>query len=383
MTLRAVNNGRVVTREGVIEGGSVVLEGDRIAGISPRAERSGETLDAGGRYVLPGMVDLHTDAIEKQLAPRPSVEFPEALAFLEMDRLFAASGVTTGFHGVSLMNGRSRGIERGRRLCGMVARFGGEGLVRHELHLRCELPQEEAVRAVEDVLRGGVVRIVSLMDHTPGQGQFRDLEWFRRYWSGDGADEEQIAAALAEAKEGDHGLAMDRAERVARAAKEHGAVLASHDDDSEERVETLARLGVEISEFPVNAASAHRAKELGIAVSMGAPNVVRGRSSGGNLSARGAAASGFLDALCSDYHPPSMLQAAFGLAREKLLALPDAVALVTSGPARAVGMDDRGELGEGALADLILVGERLGLPAVTHTIVGGTVVSETGTGNAR
>lgn len=380
--LRAVNNALVVTPAGVVEGGSVVLEGGRIAGISCQAERTGETLDAGGRYVLPGMVDLHSDAIEKQLAPRPSVEFPEALAFLEIDRLFAASGVTTGFHGVSLMNGRSRGIERGRRLCGMVARFGGEGLVRHELHLRCELPQEEAVRAVEEVLGNGAVRIVSLMDHTPGQGQFRDLEWFRRYWSGDGADEEQIAAALAEAEVGDHGLAMDRAERVARAAKEHGAVLASHDDDSEERVEALARLGVEVSEFPVNAASARRAQELGITVSMGAPNVVRGRSSGGNLSAREAVASGFLDALCSDYHPPSMLQAAFGLAREKLLTLPDAVALVTSGPACAVGIDDRGELREGAVADLIVVGERLGLPAVTHTMVGGTVVSETGARNA-
>lgn len=188
--LRAVNNARVVTPDGVIEGASVLLEGGHVAGILRRAERSGETVDAGGRYALPGMVDLHSDAIEKQLAPRPSVEFPEELAFLEMDRLFAASGVTTGFHGVSLMDGRSRGIERGLRMCEMIARFGSEGLARHELHLRCEVPQEESVRAVENVLGSGVARIASVMDHTPGQGQSRDLEWFRRYWRGDGADEE-------------------------------------------------------------------------------------------------------------------------------------------------------------------------------------------------
>jgi len=376
--LRAVNNARVVTPDGVIEGASVLLEGGHVAGISRRAERSGETVDAGGRYALPGMVDLHSDAIEKQLAPRPSVEFPEALAFLEMDRLFAASGVTTGFHGVSLMDGRSRGIERGLRICEMIARFGREGLACHELHLRCEVPQEESVRAVEKGLGSGVARIASVMDHTPGQGQFRDLEWFRRYWRGDGADEEQIAAAIARAEEGDYGLAIDRIERVARAARATDAVLASHDDEDPERVVALARLGVGISEFPINAASARRARELGISVSMGAPNVVRGRSSGGNLSAREAAASGLLDALCSDYHPPSMLQAAFGLARERVLPLPEAVGLVSSGPARAVGLDGRGELREGAVADLILVGERLGLPTVTHTIVGGTVVCEAG-----
>ncbi|WP_166172592.1 alpha-D-ribose 1-methylphosphonate 5-triphosphate diphosphatase [Rubrobacter tropicus] len=369
--VRAINDARVVTPDGILEGASIVLEDGRISGITARAERSGEAIDAAGRYVLPGMVDLHCDAIEKQLAPRPGVEVPEELAFMEMDRLFAGCGVTTGFHGVSIMAGRSRGVERGRRLCALVSRLAGEGLVRHELHLRCELPQEESVRAVEEVLGRGFARLVSVMDHTPGQGQFRDLEWFRRYWSGDGADEAQISAALAEAERSEYTIALDRVGRIASAAKKHGATLASHDDDTVERVEVLAGHGVDISEFPVNAASARRARELGHAVCMGAPNALRGVSSGGNLSALEAVEAGLVDALVSDYHPPSMLQAAFKLAREDVLPLPESVALVTGGPARAAGLSDRGGIARGAKADLIIVGGRAGIPTVTHTIVNG------------
>lgn len=371
--MRAINGAKVVTPDGIVEGASVVLEDGCIAGISSRAERSGEVIDAAGRYVMPGMVDLHCDAIEKQLAPRPGVEVPGELAFVEMDRLFAGCGVTTGFHGVSIMTGRSRGVERGRRLCDLVSHLAAEGLVRHELHLRCELPQEESVRAVEEILERGFARLVSVMDHTPGQGQFRDLEWFRRYWSGDGADEAQISAALAEAERSDYTIALDRVERIAGAAKKHGVTLASHDDDTVERVEILAEHGVDISEFPVNAASARRARELGHAVSMGAPNALRGVSSGGNLSALEAIEEGLVDALVSDYHPASMLQAAFKLASENILPLPKSLGLVTSGPARAAGLPDRGQITQGATADLIIVGERANIPTATHTIVSGEI----------
>jgi alpha-D-ribose 1-methylphosphonate 5-triphosphate diphosphatase len=372
--LRAINNANVLTPDGVIEGAAVVLEEGRIAGISRKPERSGERLDATGRYVLPGIVDLHCDAIEKQLAPRPGVEVPTELAFVEMDRYFALSGITTGFHGVSIMNGRSRGIERGRRLCELISRFGGEGLVSHELHLRCELPQEEAVDAVEEILETGVAKITSIMDHTPGQGQFRDLEWFRRYWKGDGADEAQISAAIAEAERSEYTLAFDRVERIAHAARTNGAILASHDDDTPERVELLAERGVGVSEFPVNFESARRARELGLAVCMGAPNALRGTSSGGNLCATEAVRAGLVDALCSDYYPPAMLQAAFKLARDGDLSLPDAIGLVTSGPARAAGMPERGRIRPGAGADLIVVGERLGLPVTMGAIIEGQAV---------
>ena len=372
--LRAINNANIVTPGRVIEDASLVLEEGRIAGISRHPERSGVTLDAAGRYVLPGIVDLHSDAIEKQLEPRPGVTIPEELAFVEMDRYFASSGITTGFHAISFMESRNRSLARGRALCDMISRFHDEGAVRHELHLRCELPEASSLDMIEELIRSRPVKIVSLMDHTPGQGQFRDLEWFRRYWRDSvGMDETRISAAIADAEEEEYSPAFDRVERIARIALEHGVTLASHDDDTVERVEALAEQGVRVSEFPVTAGAAHKARELGLTVCMGAPNVLRGTSSGGNLSAIEAIEAGLVDALCSDYYPPSMLQAAFKLARSKLLELPAAIGLISSGPSRAAGLSGRGEIRENAAADLLLMGERLGCPAVTHTLVSGRV----------
>lgn len=375
--LRAINNARVVTPDTVVESVSIVLEEGRIGGLLNRTERfGGETLDAAGGYILPGMVDLHCDAIEKQAVPRPGVEFPLELAFLEMDRYFAASGITTGFHAISFMDDRGRSMARGRALCETINRQGGEGLVRHELHLRCELPQEGSVEMVEEVMNAHPVKIVSMMDHTPGQGQFQDLEWFKRYWKEDqGVEDDRIAAAMAGVAQGGYSLNIDRMDRLAQVTKQRGVTLASHDDDTPERVELLAERGGRISEFPINIESARRARELGLSVCMGAPNVVRGRSSGGNLGASGAVKLGLVDALCSDYHPPSMLQAAFKLARERVLNLPSAVGLISSGPARAAGLLGRGSIAEGAVADLIVVGERSGIPVVTHTIVNGAVTA--------
>jgi len=294
--------------------------------------------------------------------------------FLELDRYLASSGVTTGFHAIALVEGAGRTVARAREHYRLVARRRGEGAVRHELHLRCELAQEDALAVLEGLLPDRLARMVSLMDHTPGQGQMRNLGWYEENRGGKigGLDEAPLAALLG-AKGAEGAWTLGRVRRVARAAEEHGAVLASH-DDSPGRVELLAREGVRVSEFPVNPEAARRARELDLAVCVGAPNVVRGRSSGGNLSATEAVKAGLVDALVSDYHPPSMLQAAFKLAKDGVLPLHQAVGLVSSGPARTVGFSDRGEAREGALADLLVVGERFGLPTVTHAIVGGRVV---------
>jgi alpha-D-ribose 1-methylphosphonate 5-triphosphate diphosphatase len=374
--LTSVTNAKVVTPDAVLEGASVSLAGDRIAGASRASGSRGEgTLDAAGGYLLPGMIDLHSDAIEKQHVPRARAKFSPELVFLEMDRYFAVSGVTTGFHALCFEEGMGRSVARAREHYDLVARHRREGRVRHELHLRCEVSQESAVEAVESLLRKREAMLASLMDHTPGQGQFRDLEWFRQAWREEGeGSEAQIAAALKEAATAGSEVALNHVRRVAKAAEEHGAILASHDDDSPQRVDLLALEGVRVSEFPMNVAAARRAKDLGMTVCMGAPNAVLGRSSGGNLSALEAVELGLVDALVSDYHPPSMLQAAFKLARTGLLPLPAAVGLVSNAPARAAGLADRGEIREGALADLVVVRERLGLPIVTHAVVGGRLV---------
>lgn len=371
--LHAITNARVVTPEEVIEDGTVVFEEGRISGILRRRLPAGDgVLDAEGRHLLPGLVDLHSDAIEKQISPRPGVEFPAEGALLEMDNYFLSSGITTGFHALSFMEDFARSIRRSKTLCEMVHRNRQEALARHELHLRCELPEEGSVEAVEELLRSGETGLVSVMDHTPGQGQFRDLEWFRRYSIQDsGAEESQVAEAITQARRGEHSFAIERVERLAEAARASGTPLASHDDDSPHRVELLAGRAVGISEFPVNVESARRARELDLSVCMGAPNVLRGGSSGGNLCATEAIGLGLVDVLCSDYHPPSMLRSAFKLAEYGIIDLPEAVRLVTSGPARATGMTDRGETREGALADLVLIGGRLGLPTVCQAVVGG------------
>jgi alpha-D-ribose 1-methylphosphonate 5-triphosphate diphosphatase len=375
-TLRAINEARIVTSGGVLEGASIILEEGRIAGISAQAETSGETLDAAGRYVLPGIVDLHTDVLERQAMPRPGVRLPATGAFLEADRQLALVGITTAFDAVAFMDADPRGVERAKELCEAVLYLREGALVRHELHARCELPQKSSVEAVIPLLGGGGTRLVSVMDHTPGRGQFADLASYESFYREvRGADDKGYEAALEELRHGGGLSLVGRFDELSRVAREASVVLASHDDHSVEHVGAVARRGGSISEFPVNLAAARGAKELGLSVCLGAPNALRGCSSSGNLSAVEAIKLGLVDALCSDYHPPAMLHAAFRLAREGVLSLPEAVDFVSSGPSRAVGFHRRGEIREGAAADLILVGEWFGLPTVTHTIRGGMIVA--------
>lgn len=376
--IRAITNARVVTSREVVEGASVVLEEGRIAGVSARTETSasGETLDAAGRYVLPGMVDLHTDALERESAPRPGAYLPNDAAFLAADRLLASCGVTTAFDSVAFMDALPRRVSRAQSLCEAVLDLRHEALVRHELHLRCELPQPSSVEAVEALLRRGAASLVSVMDHTPGRRQFRDFASYERFYRETrGADEEVLNAALEAHEHSDDRTITKRMGRIFDAAREGGAVLASHDDDRPDEVRRLARRGLAVCEFPIDEKTARAAKGAGLVVCVGAPNALRGRSSGGNLSAREAIRKGLVDVLASDYHAPSMLLAAFRLADEGVLSLPGAVGLVCSRPARAAQMVDRGEIREGAAADVIVAGNRFGLPTVIHTIVAGTIAA--------
>lgn len=375
---RAINHARVVTCDEVLDDASILIEDGRIAGISSKPHHADITLDAGGRYVMPGLVDLHSDGIERQLVPRPRAEFPPTLAFSEMDRYFTAAGITTGFHSLVYMDGGGRSIDQAQTLFDLITQLRPAARVRHELHLRCEIAQPAAVDAVEDTIRRrGGAQLVSVMDHSPGQGKYRNLEWFASTYL-----KERPDAAPADIEAAFHSSASTPAtihdpaiERVVAAARDKGLLVCSHDDDSPERVDAFVRHGIGLAEFPIDLPTAQRVKELGLPVCMGAPNVVRGRSYGGSVSAREAVGAGLVDILCSDYHPPSLLAAAFTLASERILTLPAAVAMVSRNPAHTVWADNRGTITEGAPADLIVVGLRFGLPAVTHTLVGGRLVA--------
>lgn len=367
----ALTNARVVTTDSVVEGG-VRVEGDRIIGVGDVDTTSAtQVIDVGGRYVLPGLVDLHGDDIESHLYPRAGARMDTNMALAAADRANLAAGITTKFHAVSFERdedeGRSPALARE-----IVARMGRVDLVAdHRLHARCEVTQAECVDAVLEVVADGHADLVSVMSHIPGKGQFRDVEAFLDYYR-ESTDHsvEEARERIERRGEVSMDTLRERVDRVVQAAHEAGAVTASHDDEDPAEAERLAAAGVDISEYPITLETARRASELGMATAMGAPNLVRGASQWGNLETRAAIEAGVVDALVADYHPMSLLAAAFVDTGEPL---PDRVARVTAAPAAAVGLGERGRIEPDARADLVVV-DREPTPTVTRGLVAGEPV---------
>jgi len=367
----ALTNARVVTTDSVVEGG-VRVEGDRIVGVGDVDTTSAtQVIDVGGRYVLPGLVDLHGDDIESHLYPRAGARMDTNMALAAADRANLAAGITTKFHAVSFERdedeGRSPALARE-----IVARMEQVDLVAdHRLHARCEVTQAECVDAVLEVVADGHADLVSVMSHIPGKGQFRDVEAFFDYYR-ESTDHsvEEARERIERRGEVSMDTLRERVDRVVQAAHEAGAVTASHDDEDPAEAERLAAAGVDISEYPITLETARRASELGMATAMGAPNLVRGASQWGNLETRAAIEAGVVDALVADYHPMSLLAAAFVDTGEPL---PDRVARVTAAPAAAVGLGERGRIEPDARADLVVV-DREPTPTVTRGLVAGEPV---------
>ncbi|GGN97511.1 MULTISPECIES: alpha-D-ribose 1-methylphosphonate 5-triphosphate diphosphatase [Haloarcula] len=365
----AVVNGRVVTPEAVIEGG-VRVEGDRIAAVGDvDADAAESVVDAAGRYVLPGLVDLHGDDIESHLFPRSGARMDISMALSSADRSNVAAGITTKFHAVSFERDSSanRSPELATDLTDAIT-DADRLLVDHRLHARCEVTQEACVDAVSTVVENGDADLVSVMNHVPGKGQFQDVEAFLEFYEESENHSVEEAEAMIEQRSGvSMATIRERVGRVVEAAHEVGATTASHDDEDPAEVDRLAAAGVDITEYPITLETAERATERGMTTAMGAPNLVRGESQWGNLSTADAIEAGVVDTLVADYHPPSLLAGAFVDTGEPL---PDRVRRVTANPAEAVGFDDRGRLEAGKRADLVVV-ERDPTPTVTRALVGG------------
>jgi alpha-D-ribose 1-methylphosphonate 5-triphosphate diphosphatase len=372
---------RVVLPDRVLPAADLRVVGGRIAEISeaPLASRPNETsIRAEGRWLLPGLIDLHCDGIEKEVQPRPGVLLPMALALAEMDRKLALAGVTTMYHAISF--GADEGVRSNAvaaTLARAVARFaGGRTLVNHRVHLRFELSNFEGIDLTAELVAEGTAGLLSLMDHTPGQGQYRNPERFKdyirkTYHLGDDAIDTMVQGKL----EGRARVTDDRLRALAAVAREHGVPLAAHDLDSQEAVEQAAELGVTLVEFPMSLDVAQFSTRQGLHNCIGAPNLLRGRSHDGNLSAREVIAAGAADLICSDYHPASVLPAVFTAADLGLAPLPGALAMATANPAAAMGLADAtGVLQVGAAADLLLVSVEQARPMVDTTIVSGQVV---------
>jgi len=367
----AVTNAAVVTPDAVVEGG-VRVEGDRIVAVGDVDDTGAATLDADGQYVLPGLVDLHGDDIESHLHPRAGARMDTHMALAGADRANLAAGVTTKFHAISFEvdPDADRSPELGAELTAAIESTD-DLLADHRLHARCEVTQAECVDAVTDVVEAGHADLVSVMSHVPGKGQFQDEEAFRQYYR-DSHDHTVEEAEELIAERGDVSMATirERIERVVECAHENGTVTASHDDEDPDEVERLAAAGVDVSEYPITMATAERAHDLGMTVTMGAPNLVRGESQWGNLATAEAIEAGVVDALVADYHPISLLAGAFVDTGEPL---PERVARVTANPAAAVGLTDRGRIEPGARADLVVV-DREPTPTVSRAFVAGDPV---------
>jgi alpha-D-ribose 1-methylphosphonate 5-triphosphate diphosphatase len=353
-----LSNARIVGRE-EIPYGSVLIRDGLIADISSGASAAGD--DLGGDYLLPGVVELHTDHLEYHIAPRANVQWDPLPAVLASDAQLTASGATTVFDAVRIGSGvgkRDATVEAARLLADSIELAADAGLLRadHAIHVRCEVAAEDCLNDFAQFADDPHVRLVSLMDHTPGQRQYANLELFKRYYIARGhVTEEGFDAFVTPLIERSERYADVHRTAIAKLASERGITLAAHDDATPEHVAESFALGVVISEFPTTVLAAEAADSRGQHIVMGAPNIVRGGSQSGNVAAAELLGLGLLHILSSDYVPSSPLQAVFQLAADGALGLTDGVRLVSGNPARAAGLDDRGEIAVGQRADLVRV----------------------------
>lgn len=351
--------------------------GPAITAIIPGGACPPGALDAQGDFLIPGAVDLHTDNLERQVQPRNKTRWPSRSALLMHDAHCAAAGVTTVFDSLCVGDlgfdeDRHRTYAEG---AADLAAMAGWLKVQHFLHLRCELPATDMLQKLELAEHHKLLRMISLMDHTPGFGQYSDLARYRvmRLHDGEapGVTERRISELAAQRTR------MRAANRQALLQRLAGRAiaLASHDDRTVDEVAENHALGITMAEFPVTQQAAQAARDLGQHIIAGAPNVVRGGSHTGNVAVRDLARAGLLDALASDYVPAAMIEAAFLLASFGEMSLPQAIATISAAPAAMVGLHDRGALRPGLRADLVLVRLHDGLPQLRAVWCGGQRVA--------
>lgn len=361
-----VGHVRAVLPDRVLDDARVAVRGGRIAEVGPHPAGSGADVDGAGLLCMPGLVDVHSDGLERARRPRPGAEVPWPFAMTSYEGVMRAAGVTTVFHGASFEEPRDqlsrRSVTAAREMCRAVDahRHGMvEHRVLHRLDVRCPDGLTALHERLDEVADLGEVAVVSHEDHTPGQGQYADRSYYERYLAGThGIDDVAARRVTDEAiAERDARLAVRDASVTMLAGRARaGAVrLFGHDPVDADDVSELVARGAAVAEFPTTLAAARAAREHGMSIVAGAPNVLRGGSHSGNVAALELADAGLVDALASDYLPPGLLAAVFVLVSRGSLDLPAATALVTAGPAAAVGLDDRGRLEAGRRADLVLV----------------------------
>lgn len=380
-----LSNFRIVLADRVIENGAVKIEDGVIAEINETPVANAD-VDGHGLLLMPGMIDMHGDMIEREIEPRPGVRMPMEMGLRDLDMKLATSGITTAYASLSFAPGSTYGHMRSydftSEMIRAVVAARPNLLIDHRVHARFEVTFPAALSVVKELVGEGSVDLVSLCDHTPGQGQYRNLELQAANISKNKgisleAAAEQLQVRIRERQEtaGDMTATL---RAITQYCALHGVPVASHDDDTVEKVELMDSLGANISEFPVTLEAAKEANRRGMLNAMGAPNALRGQSYSGNLSAREAHDAGVLDLLAADYHPSAMLPAVLVLGKTDPNGLPGAAKLTSLNPARALGLEDRGEIRVGLRADL-LVASDIGVGRVHATLSRGRFVHSDGT----
>lgn len=371
-----ITHANIVLNDSIVEDASLLIEEGIIRAINPERTDADQVVDMKGNLLMPGMIDIHCDALEKEVEPRPNVHFPLDFACAQADKRNAAAGITTVFHALSFAH-EELGV-RNNEFAAQVARAVHEwqphALVDNRVHCRYEITDETGVPILKQLLEEDAMHMISMMDHTPGQGQFKDMAAYKNYLTRTYKKSEQEVDEIVARKVDSAAGAFERMTELSQLAHSRNISVASHDDESVERVATMREIGADISEFPINLEAAKAAKTANMSTVFGAPNILRGGSQSGSMKAIEAIENGVADCLCADYSPAALIVAVFKIPELLGLSLVEAIKLVTLNPAQAARLDDRGEIAVGKRADLIGVSQPGGLPQVSHTWSGGDLV---------
>ncbi|NRF94602.1 phosphonate metabolism protein PhnM [Paenibacillus frigoriresistens] len=385
-----ITNGLIITEEAILEGFDLLIKQDRIERIALRGEiewnEHTEVIDAAGGYISPGFIDIHSDYIEHMTAPRPTSLMDFNLSLRETEKELISHGITTMYHSLSIFKSvdyKYRPIREShnvRKLIDLIDQaHTSKHLVRHRFHARFEIDNLAEIDNLKSYITEKKVHLISFMDHTPGQGQYRDLEVYKKTVKGyQDLTEEGIDELIAN-HQTKQKLTVEGIREIAQLAKDNQIAIASHDDDSPQKLELVQSFGAVISEFPITLAIAKKAKELGMYTVAGAPNVILGGSHSRNLSAAEAVCEESIDILCSDYYPAAMLHAVFYLAHHCKKNLVDMFKMVSLHPAKAVNIDEEvGSIREGKKADLLII-EKIepDFPVITTVFVDGKLIQKT------
>jgi len=368
-----IANARIVTPSDVVESSLAVSDG-----VIQAFESNGSGIDFDGDYLIPGLVDIHTDNLEKHFYPRPGVDWDAQSAAIIHDGQCVSVGITTVFDSLSIgswSDNEARHLENMLKLVEGLETADKEEQLRgnHLLHWRCETSSPVLEDLMSKLIPHRLTHLLSVMDHTPGQRQYPDIEKHKARWKEHlGLTDEEVEARVANAQEKQAKYTPLNRSVVDKVAKEKKLALASHDDQLPEHIHDALAIDATIAEFPTTLEAARLAKENDMTVVMGAPNLMRRGSYSGNASAAEVASEGLLDAFASDYVPRSMIEAAFRLTQAPFnWSLPKAVATVTANPADSVGLSDRGRIEAGKRADFVRVKVKDGRPLVRGVWVAG------------